>query len=421
MTPSLTFVSHPLNHRTCISTQIRPQLSSRRPTRRFSTHRICAKANSGDLKSNPPPSNSKDPFSSLAAGPSSRTTPRISRPRNPTEQQTDSEEKDTTSNTQLEADEASDQKTPPSSDIPSESLRAVRALGKSPPEEKPFLGRKTAADFIAEGVVDDVDESSTLPVSDIQFGIDDIKDPFKQEVKEQEEEKMKSEKEIMSESIGQVVDVTGDGSVKKTLLTAGTGEAISSNAKVIVDYTGKLEDGTIFDSSRERDSFSFQLGTGTVIKGWESAVATMRVGEVAEFTIAPMYAYGKRGMPPVIPGNATLTFEINLLEAQGEELKEVKKVSDFNTEIPRTPQDIARKYEMKMDAASNEKKSFFERFYFISPFMSQTGEKPPWWINPNITFTLIGLFTVIGFYFVYISGAIHIGYVDETIDVNIFK
>ena len=74
-----------------------------------------------------------------------------------------------------------------------------------------------------------------------------------------------------------------------------------------VHYTGRLTDGTKFDSSVDRgDPLSFSLGHGQVIKGWEKAVATMKKGEKAEVTIAPEYAYGAAGSPPTIPENATL-------------------------------------------------------------------------------------------------------------------
>ena len=90
-------------------------------------------------------------------------------------------------------------------------------------------------------------------------------------------------------------------------------------------------------------------------------------------------------MPPVIPGNSTLTFEIELLEASAEKIEDVQSVADMNPDIPRTPSDIAESYEKKKEDFDKRKnRSFFELFYFISPSMSQTGEKPPLWINPNI-------------------------------------
>ncbi|RKP05069.1 hypothetical protein THASP1DRAFT_20266, partial [Thamnocephalis sphaerospora] len=80
-----------------------------------------------------------------------------------------------------------------------------------------------------------------------------------------------------------------------------------------VDYTGTLfPSGEQFDSSTRRGTFKFDLGRGAVIRGWDVGVATMRVGEKAEFILAPNYAYGARGAPPRIPPNSTLKFEVEL-------------------------------------------------------------------------------------------------------------
>ncbi|NXL90447.1 FKBP4 isomerase, partial [Alectura lathami] len=91
--------------------------------------------------------------------------------------------------------------------------------------------------------------------------------------------------------------------------------------KVTVHYTGWLLDGTKFDSSLDRrDKFSFDLGKGEVIKAWDIAVATMKVGEICRITCKPEYAYGSAGSPPKIPPNATLIFEVKLFEFKGEDL-----------------------------------------------------------------------------------------------------
>nr|XP_012421902.1 PREDICTED: peptidyl-prolyl cis-trans isomerase FKBP4 isoform X2 [Odobenus rosmarus divergens] len=93
--------------------------------------------------------------------------------------------------------------------------------------------------------------------------------------------------------------------------------------RVFVHYTGWLLDGTKFDSSLDRkDKFSFDLGKGEVIKAWDIAVATMKVGEVCHITCKPEYAYGSAGSPPKIPPNATLVFEVELFEFRGEDLTE---------------------------------------------------------------------------------------------------
>ena len=113
-----------------------------------------------------------------------------------------------------------------------------------------------------------------------------------------------------------------DGGVKKTITKPGTGvEMPYTGSKVHVHYTGRLQDGTKFDSSRDRPGFfSFQLGKGEVIKGWDLTVPTMKINEVCEIVLAPEYGYGENGFPPSIPKNATLIFEIELLGWEDEEI-----------------------------------------------------------------------------------------------------
>ena len=97
-------------------------------------------------------------------------------------------------------------------------------------------------------------------------------------------------------------------------LTPGTGAEAKAGDRVMVHYVGTLTDGKKFDSSRDRgQGFTFRLGAGQVIKGWDQGVAGMKVGQVRKLTIPPHLAYGDRGFPPVIPPNSTLVFEVELL------------------------------------------------------------------------------------------------------------
>jgi peptidylprolyl isomerase/FKBP-type peptidyl-prolyl cis-trans isomerase FkpA len=97
-------------------------------------------------------------------------------------------------------------------------------------------------------------------------------------------------------------------------LVVGTGAEAKAGTKVTVHYTGWLTDGTKFDSSKDRGTpFSFVLGQGRVIKGWDEGVASMKVGGKRKLTIPPHLGYGASGAGGVIPGGATLIFEVELL------------------------------------------------------------------------------------------------------------
>ena len=123
------------------------------------------------------------------------------------------------------------------------------------------------------------------------------------------------EKSSGGESEEEVV-ITESGLQIKTLVV-GTGEQAREGATVVVHYTGWLVDGTKFDSSVDRGTpFEFRLGQGSVIKGWDEGVATMRVGGKSELTIPPELAYGDRDRGPVIKAGSTLVFEIELLEVK---------------------------------------------------------------------------------------------------------
>ncbi|KAL2319318.1 hypothetical protein Fmac_028287 [Flemingia macrophylla] len=150
----------------------------------------------------------------------------------------------------------------------------------------------------------------------------------------------------------------GKQGLKKKLLKEGQGwDTPEVGDEVQVHYTGTLLDGTKFDSSRDRGTpFSFTLGQGQVIKGWDQGIITMKKGENALFTIPAELAYGESGSPPTIPPNATLQFDVELLSwtsvkdicKDGGLFKKILAEGD-KWENPKDPDEVLVKYEAHLE------------------------------------------------------------------------
>ncbi len=139
-----------------------------------------------------------------------------------------------------------------------------------------------------------------------------------------------------------------DGSLGVVDLVVGTGAVATRGDAVKVHYVGTLTDGTEFDSSRKNNQpFDFQLGKGEVIKGWDQGVAGMKVGGKRKLTVPASLGYGARGSAPVIPPNATLLFEVELLD--------VKKNARPERPIPISPDDPLKGTFTLADATKNVK------------------------------------------------------------------
>ncbi len=107
---------------------------------------------------------------------------------------------------------------------------------------------------------------------------------------------------------------TGIEGLEMEILQEGDGVEAKNGDKVSVHYTGTLEDGSKFDSSVDKGTpFSFPLGGGKVIKGWDLGVLGMKIGEKRKLTIQPELGYGESGRAPIIPPNSVLIFEVELL------------------------------------------------------------------------------------------------------------
>jgi FKBP-type peptidyl-prolyl cis-trans isomerase len=110
--------------------------------------------------------------------------------------------------------------------------------------------------------------------------------------------------------------VTTPSGLKYKDLMVGTGKEVKPNDTVVVHYTGWLRDGTKFDSSYDHGMTPYETPLDRVVKGWQEGIPGMKVGGKRRLIIPPELGYGKEGSPPTIPPNATLTFEVELVDVR---------------------------------------------------------------------------------------------------------
>jgi len=139
----------------------------------------------------------------------------------------------------------------------------------------------------------------------------------------EKQEEIKNQKLLAAQKHSEEINKITEGAtetesgLKYIILEEGGGDKPQSGQRVSVHYTGSLLDGTKFDSSLDRgEPFKFALGKRQVIKGWDEGIALLNIGSKAKFIIPPELGYGQRGSGRVIPPNATLVFEVELLSAE---------------------------------------------------------------------------------------------------------
>ncbi|XP_073036683.1 peptidyl-prolyl cis-trans isomerase FKBP20-1-like [Primulina eburnea] len=153
------------------------------------------------------------------------------------------------------------------------------------------------------------------------------------------------------------VDLTGDGGVLKTTIRRAKADAIAPSETLPlldVHYEGiRAETGDVFDTTHEDNTiFTFELGTGSVIKAWDIALRTMKVGEVVKITCKPEYAYGSAGSPPDVPPDSTLIFEVELVACRPRKGSSLGSVSDERARL----EELKKQRELAAAVKEEEKK-----------------------------------------------------------------
>ncbi|KAL6131489.1 hypothetical protein ACLB2K_069864 [Fragaria x ananassa] len=158
-------------------------------------------------------------------------------------------------------------------------------------------------------------------------------------------------------SMSDAIDLTGDGGVLKKVVRHAKPDATGPTLDlplVDVHYEGVLEEtGEVFDTTHEDNTiFSFEIGKGSVIKAWDVALRTMKVGEIAKITCKPEYAYGSAGSPPDIPPDATLIFEVELVACNPRKGLSLGSASEERTRL----EELKKQRELAAATKEEEKK-----------------------------------------------------------------
>lgn len=210
-----------------------------------------------------------------------------------------------------------------------------------------------------------------------------------------------------------LISLTEDGGVKKLVKNQGTGEKLTLGSIAKVSYSASVANsGVQFAAGNEYRS---TVSDSTMVTGWDIGLASMTVGEKSKILCSPKYGYGPEGVPPIIPPQANLEFDIEVIECEGN-IFNLETFADNNPLTPRSPEDIMASYLKRKeirDSAEKKQgveaiKDFLRGIYVFGLFQGQTGQRAPWYLNPLITFP--GMFAIVAaaFFIVVSSGGVSV-------------
>eukprot|EP01035_Chromulina_nebulosa_P019303 gene19303-25164_t len=207
----------------------------------------------------------------------------------------------------------------------------------------------------------------------------------------------------MSNTLSERIDITKDGKIWKQIETKGTGKRVEVGDILAIEYTAKVVGSNKPFAKGDKEKFVFK--DGTMIRGWDIAVGSMKIGEKAKLVIKSEYAYGSNGIKPVIPPDS-----------------DIEKDLDIDPFIASTPEDIQAEFDNRQASMTDKYKGnifeiYLNRIKNISFgfggsnfFASQSGERPPWYLNPNITFPTMIAITLAAFITVLATGSFTAGF-----------
>lgn len=215
------------------------------------------------------------------------------------------------------------------------------------------------------------------------------------------------------------VELTSDGGVLKEVLIKGQGRPIEAGDILAVEYAAYVKGSK--KPFAKGDQEQFIAKDGSMIKGMDVAIGSMKIGEKAKVILKPKYGYGEKGIPYVIPPNSEIEMEIKTLAWLGNQLRPeslFQKDLDIDPFIASTPESIQAEYEdMQTRKVDKYQGNIFEiylrRIKNISFgfggsgfFTSQSGEKAPWYLNPNLTFPAMITIVLAAFITVFSTGSV---------------